>query len=191
MADPEVRPTARPATGGTPRVSLRPAYPGDAALLQRWRTERSVRRHQPLSTVTLAQLRADLAQQQIRDVYRGKGDKFQWIVLVDGDPAGWLTLVIGNWEHGLAEVGYALTSAHQRRGVMPAALEQLLADLFLRTRLERIEARCAVENLASQKVLERVGFRHEGRLRGYFLLDGERVDNYLYAILGSDFLVKP
>ena len=70
---------------------------------------------------------------------------------------------------------------------MPQALDLLLADLFTNTGLERIEARCAVDNIASQKVLIKVGFHREGRLRGYFVLGGRRVDNYLYAILREDF----
>lgn len=171
-----------------PRAGLRPTYPADAPLLQRWRSEESVRLHQPLADVSLGQLRAELALNRIDDLYRGRGEKFQWIVLADAEPAGWITLVVTNWEHGLAELGYALTSEFQGRGLMIDGLNQLLADLFFRTCLERIEARCSVENLASQKVLTKLGFQQEGRLRGYFILQKQRVDNYLYAILRNDFL---
>ena len=44
-----------------------------------------------------------------------------------------------------------------------------------------------MDNSASQKVLKKVGFAREGRLRAYFVLEGTRVDNYLYAILRDDF----
>ena len=142
---------------------------------------------QPLSDLSVSQLRSDVANQRMADLYRSRGEKFQWIVLVDEDAAGWITLVVSNWEHGLAEVGYALSSSYQRRGVMVEALADLLDEIFHRTTLERIEARCAVDNRASQKVLERVGFQREGRLRGYFKLRGQRVDNYLYAVLQRDW----
>ena len=75
------------------------------------------------------------------------------------------------------------TAPFQRRGIMPRALELLLVDLFDHTRLRRIEARCAVDNIASQKVLSRIGFEREGRLKEYFVLRGEAIDNYLYAKL--------
>jgi RimJ/RimL family protein N-acetyltransferase len=169
-------------------VVLRPATPADATLLRRWREEESVGRHQPLGDVTAAQLRAELAGQRADAIYRGVGEKFQWIITADREPAGWITLVITNWDHGLAEFGYALATDYQRRGLMAAAIEQLLADLFLNAPIERLEARCSVENVASQKVLERLGFRREGQLRGYFRLRGERVDNYLYAMLRRDYL---
>ncbi len=182
---------ARPADYRRVRTSLRPTYPADAPLLLRWRSEASVRRHQPLTEASLGQLRAELALNRIEDLYRGRGDKFQWIVLADAEPAGWITLVVTNWEHGLAELGYALTTPYQRRGLMVQGLNLLLADLFFRTELERIEARCSVENVGSQKVLAKLGFRREGRLRGYFVLEGRRIDNYLYAILRDDFVPPP
>jgi len=181
----EVRPLPEPRRI---RTNLRPTYPADAPLLKRWRTEASVRRHQPLADVSLGQLRAELALNRVDDLYRGRGDKFQWIILADTEPAGWITLVVTNWEHGLAEIGYALSSGYQRRGLMVEALNLLLADIFFRTCIERIEARCSIENVGSQKVLTKLGFRREGTLRGYFVLQGERIDNYLYAILRDDFV---
>lgn len=168
------------------RIDLRPAQASDAPLLKLWRDEPSVRRHQPLGEVTLGQLRADLAQQNIADLGRGRGQKFQWLILADQRPAGWITLVVANWEHGLAEVGYALSTPYQRRGLMVPALLLLLTEVFSTSPLVRIEARCSVENLPSQAVLDRVGFHREGYLRGYFVLGGRRVDNYLYATLRSD-----
>jgi RimJ/RimL family protein N-acetyltransferase len=175
------------AVPGPVPVSLRAATSADAALLHAWRGEPSVRRHQPLQEASLADLRADLSRQRPADLYRARGDRFQWIVLADRRPVGWITLAITSWEQGLAEVGYALTTPAQGRGLMVPALEQLLAELFGRTAIERLEARCSVENVASAHVLERCGFRREGLLRGYFQLAGRRVDNWIWAILRADY----
>jgi ribosomal-protein-alanine N-acetyltransferase len=172
------------------RVNLRPAAPRDADLLRQWRSEPSVRRYQPLNELPTAQLRADVASQRIADLYRGRGEKFQWIVEVSHEPAGWITLVVSNWEHGLAEVGYALSAPYQSRGLMTDALAMLLADLFANTLVERVEARCAIENAGSQRVLEKNGFTREGLLKGYFKLRGRRVDNYLYALLREDYFAQ-
>jgi ribosomal-protein-alanine N-acetyltransferase len=171
-------------------VTIRPARVSDALDLRRWRGEPSVRRFQPLGEVSLADLRADLAAQDPSGLARGRGDRFQWIVEVDRQSAGWVTLAVSSWPHGLAEIGYALSTPFQRRGLMPQALEQILAQLFLGSTLERIEARCHVGNRASQQVLERLGFTREGLLRSYFVLDGERVDNALYALLRNEFLAR-
>ncbi|MEZ5313649.1 MAG: GNAT family protein [Thermoanaerobaculia bacterium] len=173
------------------QVSIRPALPGDAADMDRWRSEPSVRLHQPLQEATLAELRTDLARQRMEDLYRGEGERFQWIVLERGTSVGWITLAVISWEHSLAEIGYALSTPHQGRGIMQAALALLLPELFAAAGIERIEARCAVENVASQRVLERLGFVREALLRSYFELRGARVDNYLYALLRADYLPLP
>ena len=121
------------------------------------------------------------------DLFQDRGDKFQWIVEAP-EPVGWITLVVANWEHGLAEIGYALTTRYQRRGIMQRALASLLMELFSRTRLRRLEARCAVDNLASQRVLETLGFRCEGTLKRFFVLRGTPVDNHLYALLRDEWM---
>ena len=172
------------------RTTIRPALPGDAAAMDRWRREPSIRRHQPLQEATVAELRSDLARQRMEDLYRGRGERFQWIVLVDGEPAGWITLAVLSWEHALAEIGYALSSRHQGHGVMTEALTLVLPELFVAAGIERLEARCSVENVASQHLLERLGFEREGLLKSYFELRGRRIDNYLYALLKRDFLPR-
>ena len=109
------------------RVGLRLAHPGDAALLKRWRGEPSIRQYQPLGPVSRSQLSAELAGQRLAELYRGQGEKFQWIIRCDEEPAGWITLVVTNWDHGLAETGYALSTSYQKRGLMSQALDLLLA----------------------------------------------------------------
>jgi RimJ/RimL family protein N-acetyltransferase len=172
------------------RVALRAALPGDAASLYTWRQEESVRRHQPLQETSLGELRTDLARQRMEDLYRGRGDRFQWIVMVDGESAGWITLAILSWEHGLAEIGYALSTEYQGMRLMAGALGQLLPELFVAVGIERLEARCSVENARSASLLEQLGFQREGRLRSYFSLHGARVDNFLYALLRDEFLAR-
>jgi ribosomal-protein-alanine N-acetyltransferase len=147
-----------------------------------------VRRHQPLRDIALSQIRADVAAQNVDDLYRSRGERFQWVIEVGREPAGWITLVVANWEHGLCELGFALSSPFQSRGIMPQALAQLVPELFLHTAIYRIEARCSIENVASQRVLEKTGFRREGLLRGYFILEGRRVDHYLYGLLRDEYL---
>ena len=169
-------------------VVVRPAQPSDAAFLRRWRAEPAVRRYQPLHNVSVARLRADLAAQRPRDLYRGRGDRYTWMIEADRERSGWITLAVVNWEHGLSELGYALSTPHHGRGVMTAALGQLLPEILLRTPIERIEARCAVGNSASRRVLEKLGFVHEGTLRSYFLLQGRRTDHHLYALLRNDYI---
>jgi RimJ/RimL family protein N-acetyltransferase len=52
--------------------------------------------------------------------------------------------------------------------------------------LERVEALVEPDNVASQRVLEQVGFRHEGHLRSYLVFDARRTDALIYSLLPSD-----
>lgn len=168
------------------RIRVRTARPGDAPLLRQWRAEPSLQRFQPLPEATLYRIQAELEAQRIDALYKDQGEKFQWLVEVEGRPAGWITLVIINWPHGLAEVGYALSTPYQGKQIMAKAMRVFLEDIFRHTSLYRLEARCAVENTASIRILEKLGFTREGILREYFELHGERVDNYLYALLREE-----
>nr|CAD1841675.1 unnamed protein product [Ananas comosus var. bracteatus] len=78
-----------------------------------------------------------------------------------------------------ASVGYRLAHAHWGRGIATAALRAAAAAAFAEwLQLDRLEAVADVENLASQRVLEKAGFRREGVLRKYVRLKGRRRETW-------------
>ena len=63
----------------------------------------------------------------------------------------------------------------------------LVADWAFGIGLARLWAGTRPENVASQRVLEKVGFQREGLLRGRLPgPDGTRVDSVNYGLLASD-----
>lgn len=61
---------------------------------------------------------------------------------------------------------------------------------FEELHLHRIEAGVATENIASIKVLEKIGMQREGLRRKVLPIRGKWVDNFHYAILKEDFNTK-
>jgi len=61
-----------------------------------------------------------------------------------------------------AEIGYSIATAHQHRGYATEAVTRLLEHLFATLKLHRVHASCDAENLASARLLERLGMREEG-----------------------------
>jgi RimJ/RimL family protein N-acetyltransferase len=59
--------------------------------------------------------------------------------------------------------------------------------LFLSKESRRIQAHTDLRNVASQKVLEKVGFKKEGTLRKNFFVRGEWRDAYVYSILREEW----
>jgi [ribosomal protein S5]-alanine N-acetyltransferase len=86
-----------------------------------------------------------------------------------------------------ATLGYWMGERHAGKGHMTRAV-RLLADFsFRELGLDRVEAACLPENLASVRVLEKAGFRREGYARGYLAIAGRRRDHLLYGLLKADF----
>ena len=100
---------------------------------------------------------------------------------------GLIALNIGKPNYKTAEVWYKIHVDHWRQGYATEALTKLLDFSFDELKLHRIEAGCAVENIASNKVLEKVGLKKEGMKRKKLPIRGEWKDNYFYAILDEDF----
>lgn len=64
-----------------------------------------------------------------------------------------------------AEMGYMLRSDFEGQGLMTEAAQGLLVSVLGPDRLHRITAFVDVDNISSQRLLARVGFRHEGTIR--------------------------
>lgn len=100
---------------------------------------------------------------------------------------GLIALNIGKPSYKTAEVWYKIHIEYWRKGFATEALTKLLDFSFNELKLHRIEAGCAVENIASSKVLAKVGMKKEGMKRKKLPIRGEWKDNYFYAILDEDF----
>jgi ribosomal-protein-alanine N-acetyltransferase len=112
---------------------------------------------------------------------RGLGLPFA--ITVDGEFAG--QVMVGNvvrdplWS---AYVGYWVGSHAVLGGVTTAAVALVLDHCFGPVGLHRIEATVRPENIASRRVLEKLGFREEGLFRRYLNVDGAWRDHLCYAL---------
>ncbi|GII23577.1 GNAT family N-acetyltransferase [Planosporangium mesophilum] len=105
--------------------------------------------------------------------------------------AGEIGLYYNEPPTGQAMIGYNLDPAWRGHGYASRAARLLAAWAFEYTGIVRLIAGTAPSNVASQRVLEAVGFRREGyqrsRLPG---VSGARIDDLLYALLPDDLVVE-
>lgn len=169
-------------------VNIRRAEPEDASLLHAWRSEPSTRRYQPTAQLDVDTLRRQLADRQKTELSTTATGKMQWIILFDEEPTGWISLDVTLREHGIASVGYTVGERFRGKRIAASALCKLIEIAFDPglLALARLEANVAAGNVASRRVLETAGFRHEGTARGLLIIDGIRVDHERFGLLHSD-----
>ena len=125
-----------------------------------------------------------------------------------GEPAGWgvhhkgddrligtisLGFAVGgfDWPNRRSEVGYWIAKPYWNQGLTTEALGRVLAFGLEELGLNRIEAKCSVENVGSYRVMEKAGMRFEGVLREQMLKKGTFHDMKMYSILRKEFNPTP
>ncbi len=89
--------------------------------------------------------------------------------------------------HSRAEIGYALSRKYWGEGYMSEAVSAVIDFGFREMLLNKIEARCEINNIASARVMEKVGMQLEGILRQQLFVKGRYWDLKTYSILREDF----
>lgn len=85
------------------------------------------------------------------------------------------------------EIGYWLSEAYQKLGIITRCVEKLCNFAFNELEMNRIQIRCAIENTPSRKIPERLGFHLEGIEREGELLSGNVfTDLAVYSKLRSE-----
>lgn len=82
------------------------------------------------------------------------------------------------------DLGYVLTPSVWGRGYMPEAISSLTVLALHQEEVFRVQAFCDVENVPSQRALEKAGFSREGRHERFFIhpnVSPEPRPCYMYA----------
>ena len=174
---------------GTARLRLRAFCPEDAGDLYDYLSDARVYQFEPGDPIDREQARrmaADLA-----------GSADFWAVTLQAQPKVIGQLFFKQTEplHLLTwELGYIMSPSFQRQGYGAEAAAALVSHAFQAGPIHRIVANCNPQNIASWKLLERIGFRREALLRQsvYFRVDaaGEPLwtDTFVYARLRTEAL---
>ncbi|MDU5145868.1 MAG: GNAT family protein [Paenibacillus dendritiformis] len=89
--------------------------------------------------------------------------------------------------HRRIELGYDLAPPYWGRGVMTEAARRVLSFGFRDMGVNRIEAKIDPENIASERLLLRLGFQKEGVMRQHEFEKGRYVDIAVFSLLRSEY----
>jgi ribosomal-protein-alanine N-acetyltransferase len=87
-------------------------------------------------------------------------------------------------DHHKLEIHYGVARRYWGMGIMTEAAQTALAALWQRAHVSRIWTVCDTQNHGSRRVLEKLGFTCEGRLRNWLALPafgGAARDCWMYA----------
>lgn len=85
-----------------------------------------------------------------------------------------------------AELGYWLAEPFWGKGIVTEAIKQVVKIAFDIYEIDRVFARPFGTNLASQKVLEKAGFKLEAKLEKTLIKNGEVLDELIYGVKRSE-----
>ena len=120
-----------------------------------------------------------------RDAAAGRALPF--IVTYEGRLVGQLTVFGIEW--GSLQgggVGYWIDQAYAGRGVIPTAVALAVDHCFTTVGLHRIEVNIRPENAPSRRVVEKLGFRCEGRRERYLHIAGAWRDHLTFALTAEE-----
>ena len=140
-----------------------------------------LRKHIP--GIDLIQTREDL---QGRWITR-KNNSLQFGLWLDEQLVGRCRLTRDE-NSSVADIGYWLSKYHQGRGLMTAAVKDLVQFAFEVWNVRRVEIHCGVNNLKSRAIPERLGFVNDGIASNIpaVELNGQMILSVIYSQYNSD-----
>ena len=105
----------------------------------------------------------------------------------DGAFLGWCGLSRWNPDFRSASLGYVLVEGAWGQGYATEGAGALLQWAFETLDLNRVQAETDTRNLASARVLEKLGFRREGTLREDCVVKGEVSDSWVFGLLRREW----
>ena len=174
----------------TERLEVRPATEADGPATWRYRRQESV-------ALWITSAQPD-SEHYLADFTEPARLAKTLVIEFDGHVIGDLMLAIEDaWAQAevadraravQAELGWSLDPAYAGRGYATEAVAELIRICFEELHLRRVLAQCFADNLASWRLMERVGMRRESQdVRGSLHRSGEWLDGLAYALLADEW----
>ncbi|HEU5032479.1 MAG TPA: GNAT family protein [Spirillospora sp.] len=137
--------------------------------------------HTVVDEATAREFLQGYAEKQARDEGRVYG------IWVDGVLEGGTVFRTFDAPRGVCEAGVWLGTGARGRGLVTTAVRHMIDWAFGARGMARVEWICDPRNTASAAVAKRLGMTCEGVLRDAYVLDGERRDEQVWAVLAGEW----
>lgn len=132
-------------------------------------------------------------QTQFNDILKSSQktdrDKYSMITTKTDDQTPIGRIVIWQLDQDINEweIGWFMLEAYTSKGYAKEAASAIISFAFETLKAHRIQALCHEKNVASERLMQHIGMKKEGLLRGIRKLNGRYANMLIYAILKEDF----
>jgi [ribosomal protein S5]-alanine N-acetyltransferase len=168
----------------TDRIELRPFAPSDAPAVFAFSNDADWAEYQ--QTIPSSEREAERVVAQL--ILRDWEDQPAWAIARSGAVIGLVSLAF-TARHRIALLGYGIHKDHRGQGLTGDAIRAVLTEAFAGyEQLTRVAASTDARNRSSTRLLEKLGFTHEGTLRsGGVSAEQNLVDAATYGLLRSEW----
>jgi RimJ/RimL family protein N-acetyltransferase len=173
----------------TSRLRLRPFVAGDLDALFAYQSRDDVTQHLQWSSRSRDEVQEALERKIAATAIRKEGDFLALAAELasTGEIVGDIVLGLVSEEHRTGEIGYIVHPDHHGHGYATEAGRAVLRVAFEDLRLHRVTGRLDARNVASARVLEKLGMRREALQVENELVKGEWQSELVYAILDREW----
>jgi RimJ/RimL family protein N-acetyltransferase len=167
----------------TERLNLRPLEAEDAAAIHLMMSDAEVMAFWDSEVIDDPALTLDIVERHLDEAGRDEARYWTMQLAADGGFLGLCDLSEIDRRHSRADVGFMVERRYWGGGYTFEAMHAVIGHAAQGLRLKRLQARTHLGNVRSMRLLDRLGFKREGLLRGYVERDGERRDCVLFGLL--------
>jgi RimJ/RimL family protein N-acetyltransferase len=171
----------------TDRLILREFVEDDWRAVHAFLSDPEVSRYCPFQPPTEEETREEI--RKLIDGQRAKPPQYDFALVLrsTGTLIGLCRLTMRPDELRQGEILYLLNRRYWGQGYATEAARAVLGYGFEELGLHRVYATCRPANVASSRVMEKVGMQQEGHLRRHRWMKGTWQDSLLYAILEEEW----
>ncbi len=175
-------------TLNTERLLLRPIHKSDAESVFRYRSDALTNKYQGWIPKTVDDV-VSFIDNRVSPVIDINGTWFQYVIIKKDDGAliGDVGLHFFGPNNKQVEIGCTIDKNYQKHGYASEALSEIFRYLFNTLGKHRIIASIDPRNEGSIRLVEKLGFRKEAHFKESIFLDGEWLDDLIYAVLRSEW----
>ena len=153
-----------------------------------YRSNPEVTKYQGFDVYTREQAREFIASQQNKQFGRlGLWTQHAIVQVSSGQLIGDCAIKFDQYDARIAEIGITISHTEQKKGFAKEAMLAILTYLFGRDDFHRVSEIVDVENVASIRLLESIGFKREGHFIENIFFNGKWGSEYQYAMLRKEW----